>query len=871
MKKLLIVDGNSFIHRAYNALPPLTNSESFPTGAMTGVLNMINNLIKTQKPDKIVIAYDAKGKNFRHSMYNDYKANRNPMDDDLRVQIEPLKEVITAWGLPSICVDGVEADDSISTLAKLGESQGYFVIISTSDKDMRQVVNENIVILDTKDTLNKSLSYYDPHTIFVKNGVYPNRIIDLLALVGDVSDNVPGVPSCGEKTAVKWLKEYDSIDGIMDNADNIKGKVGEKLRESIDSGNLKLSYNLVKIDLNVELPYKNIDDYIGEYDEEKLDLLTKKYELNNFRKALNIKDLSAEKISFNVIDDNDSVYKFLLSCSKDIYIERFNLNDELFVLASEHDCEDVYLFKVSDHIDDLKRLTKKFILSDWSFCGNDVKETLKSLYEYTNDIFLFRTKIKDSRILNCHLNGGKSKNISIEQLNLIYSNIELSELRDKYKLDSKTPKISKMTFDELVEVKCEEIHIAKSILLKEYDTNKKSLELDYELCPVLAMMESNGVKLDSEKLKEHGIFIEEKMKILEDSIYEDAGEKFNISSPKQVGNILFNVLNIESKKKSTAEDVLLALKDDNPIISKILKYRSLSTLNSTYITGLINKLDKDDFLHTTYNQSLTVTGRLSSVDPNLQNIPIKSDDGKKIREAFIAREGYKIVAFDYSQIELVILAHLAQEPALIDAFNKGLDIHSATAAFILDINISDVTDEQRRIFKAINFGLIYGKGYKKLAEELSITNKEAKTHIDLYFNKYSRIKPYFDELLAKTQENLYLETLYGRKIPITDINSNNSMIRGFAERAVKNNGIQGTSADIIKKAMNTINTNILYNCGNNVRMIMQVHDELVFEIKDDSLLENLSEKIKEIMENVVTLSVPLKVNYKIAENWLKAH
>jgi DNA polymerase-1 len=873
-KQFFIVDGNSFIHRAFNALPPLTNSKGFPTGSITGVLNMVNGIIKRFNPEKIVVAFDAKGKNFRHEMYSDYKANRAPMDDDLRVQLQPIKDIISAWGLPTLCIDGVEADDSMTTLAIKAEALGYEVVMATSDKDMRQAVSDTILILDTKEILEKNSKPFGREGVLERSGVYPEKIVDLLALTGDKADNVPGVTGCGDKTAIKWLSAYDDVAGVIKNADSIGGKIGEKLRVDIENGNLELSYELVTIDKNVDLG-KEVEEFVGTKDEDLLYKLASEYELNTFKKSLGLKDSSAESIDLTVINDKESLDSYLGGNdwqNSEIFLDCFNHKDKDYILLMNKANSNVYIFEPSEYKEDLLRIVRLSILQDDTYlCGNNVKEVIKLIHSVINDVAAFSVKIKDSRILDYIRNGGKSKIASIEYLNDMYSQLSLSELRPKYKLDDKTPKWTKMSLEETIEVKAEEIFLAKNILLQSYeDLDMKSLELDYKLSPILAMMESNGALIDVDMLNSQGKELDCQIKALEKEIFEIAGEEFNISSAPQVAKILFDVLEIESKKKSTGEEVLIKLSADNPIVKMILDYRSLAKLKSTYIVGLTSRADKENLLHTTYNQTLTKTSRLSSIDPNLQNIPIRSEDGKKIRRSFIAREGYKILALDYSQIELRILAHFAQEPSFIHAFNNGIDIHSLTASEILGIHIDEVTSDQRRCFKAVNFGLIYGMGFKKLAEEIGVTNKEAKAYLDGYFENYDSIKPYFENQLALAKVNLYVETLMGRKIPAKEVNTNNAFARSHVELAAKNAGIQGTAADIIKMAMVDIADWMNHNIKENVFLTMQVHDELVFEVPEH-LASELAEKIKYIMENAVKLSVPLVVDYKIADNWLEAH
>jgi DNA polymerase-1 len=861
----IIVDGYSFIHRSYNALPPLTNSKGFPTHSITGTINMINAIKKKFNPEKLIIAYDHKGKNFRHDMFPDYKANRTPMEDDLRIQIAPIKEIVRAWGLPELCIEGVEADDSMGTLAFRARDAGYNVAISTSDKDMRQLVSNGISILDTKDIANSSEPYGE-EGVFERMGVYPNRVIDFLALVGDKVDNVPGVYGCGDKTAIKWLNLYGDVEGIIENADKIGGKIGETLRNSIEM--LRLSYKLVVIDTNVQID-NGVDDFVAKMDEDKLLELVNEYELKGFKKSLDLKDKNAIEVKFSFIDDTKMVNDFLISITQNkprrIYIEAV----ESKLLISLFKTDDYYLFDPKEHMDVfLNIISNNTCENSYLLCSLDSKAVLKVAYNAIQNNNVFHARVLDLRVYDYVVNGGQSKIKSVSDLNDRYTQFSLSNLRDKYKLDDKTPKWDNMNFDEKVEVKIDELAIAKFVFSKKVEFSS-SLVTDLKLLPILTMMEVKGTMINPEILENHGKFLDGKIEDISKDIFEIAGQDFNIASPKQVGHILFDVLEIESKKKTTAEDVLRKIADDNPIVNKILEWRSLSKLKSTYIDGLISRMDKDNLLHTTFNQTITLTGRLSSTDPNLQNIPIRTEDGRVIREAFVARKGYKILAADYSQIELRVLAHMANITNFIEAFQKNIDIHSLTASEVFGVDLEDVTSEQRRNAKAINFGLIYGMGVNKLAEELGISRKESKLYMDTYFEKYD-VKPYFEGQLNYAQENLSVQTLSGRKIPTTGIKSTNSFIRSHAELAAKNGSIQGTAADIIKNAMIDILKFIHNDEYKDVSLLMQVHDELVFEVPED-IAHSFAEKVKITMENVVSLSVPLLVEYNLADNWLDAH
>lgn len=864
----IIIDGNSFMHRAYHALPAFTNKKGFPTQIITGTCNMINSAIKKMNPEKIVVAFDHRGKNFRHDIFVEYKANRKSMDDDFRKQIEPLKSIINAWGLPMMSIAGVEADDSMSTLALQAKDEGYSVIMMTSDKDMRQIIQDDIGILDTKDFDKKdSVMYRDE--VKEKMGIYPEQVIPYLALVGDRADNVPGVEGIGEKTAQKLLNEYHDKNGLIDNKENLKGKMKERFCLAVADGSFETSIQLVTIKKDVEIGKKPSEFNVSMNEDELISLLNE-YEMFNFKKTLNLVDKNAKLATITTHKDTLSISKYfstLLFKEQKLFIETFTFEEKDYLICSSENTEDAFVFDIESNLEAIKKQIRLFSQNhEARIVSINSKDVLKVLYKHIMDNSVFDLLIDDVRVYDYVLESGRSKVITIENLNNLYCNFNLSELREKYKLNGKTPKWDKMDFDETVEVRSEEIVIAKDLYFKkEKDLDFKNLSMDNKLVPVLAFMEAKGVLIDKDKLISMEKELDEKIKELETNIFDIVGEEFNILSPKQLSEMLFVKLNIESKKKSTAEDVLIALSEENPIVLDVLKYRSLNKLKSTYVNGLINRLDKENRVHTQYNQTLTTTGRLSSENPNLQNIPIKTEEGRKIREAFIAKDGYKILALDYSQIELRILAHFCKDKNFIDSFNSEKDVHTYTASILFDINMDEVTYEQRRIGKTINFGLIYGMSERRLAEELGIDKKEARLYYKNFFNTYSDVKPYFESELELAKENLYIETLFNRKISTKDVNSSNSFARSHAEKSAKNARIQGTASEIIKKAMieifNTINKENI-----DADMLIQVHDELVFEVRED-IADEVAVKIKHIMENVVKLDVPLIVEYKIADNY----
>ena len=879
----IIIDGNSFMHRAFHGMPPFKNKEGFPTQIIASVSNMINGQLTKLKPAKVVVVFDHKGKTFRHDMFEGYKGDRPSLPDDFRVQIEPLKELIAAWGLPMMSIPYVEADDSMSTLAIQAKEAGYKVAMLTSDKDMCQIVDEDIGILDTKD-IEKGNVVRHIEGVKEKMKVYPNQIIPFLALVGDKADCVPGVEGVGEGTAAKWLTEYKTLENLIANKENIKGKVGANFVKAVEDGSFQLSIDLVTIKTDVDLG-QAVEEFHAERDDEKLLDLVTKYELHGLKKSLGVVDTNAESASSTVVTDENKILAFLKDIKKEdnLFIELIELDGKDKFLMSSEEIDSIFLVDVIEHLNTLTELATD---NKHTIISLKAKNIINKLFNLTKNEKLFFCKLDDIRVYDYVHFTQRSKEATLEHLNNDHSKFNLSELRETYKLNGKTPKWNKMTEEEILEVRSEEVSISKYIFenkIEEINTNIS--KMDNKILSVLSYMETNGALIQPHILKTIGEELSEILRQKEEIIYKIAGEEFSIASPKQVQAILFDKLGLPAKKKTTAEDALrkavAALpknkdleeekkEDLTTIVNEILEHRSLSKIIGTYVVGLTERMTKDNKVHTTYQSTVTSTGRFSSIDPNLQNIPIRNEEGRKIRNAFIAKKGYKILAVDYSQIELRILAHLANDEAFIRAFNNGEDIHKQTAADILGIDISEVTDDQRRIAKAINFGLIYGMGEKRLAEDNNITRKEAKVYYNGFFDTYVSVKPYFDEELERAKENLYIKTILGRKLSTKDVNANNSMIRSHAEKAAKNAGIQGSAAEIIKLAMIDVFDFIFNEAKEDAIMIMQVHDELVFEVKEDKA-EELAERIKSIMENVIELKVPLVAEYKIADNWNEAH
>lgn len=897
-KPFILVDGSSYLFRAYHAMPELKNSKGKHTGTVYGVINMMRRLLKDYDPEHIAVVFDAKGKTFRNDMYKEYKANRPPMPDDLREQIEPVHEVIKAMGLPLLCVSGVEADDVIGTLSEQATAKGIDTVISTGDKDMAQLVNKHVSLVNTMTDV-----HMDVEGVKEKFGVPPERIIDYLALIGDTVDNVPGVPKVGPKTAVKWLGLYDSLDGVMKNADEIKGKVGENLREFMSE--LPLSRDLVTIKCDVELD-KN---------PETLSRQTPDYEsLSELFSSLEFKTWLSEANAANTSDGNS-----LVTAAKEIdanYETIFELKnlDKWLKKLKKSDCfsfdlettslnymqaeivgfsfsvesgSAAYVPVAHDYLDAPKQLNRdevlallKPLLEDESICklGQNLKYDMNVLGNY--DIHMQGIQ-HDTMLASYVLDSNSRHNMDdLAIKHLSYSTVHYEDIAGK---GAKQITFNQVDIETAAPYAAEDADITlrlHEVLWPELE-NTPSLEkvyreLEMPLLPVLSRMERNGVLLDTDMLVKQSAQLTQRLAELEQEIYKIADQEFNIGSPKQLQVILFEKLELPIISKtpkgqpSTAESVLQELAHDYPLPKLILEYRSLSKLKSTYTDKLPKQVAASTGrVHTSYHQAVAATGRLSSSDPNLQNIPVRTEEGRRIRQAFIAAPGYKMVAADYSQIELRIMAHLSKDEGLLKAFAQGIDVHSATAAEVFGVSVEDVTKDQRRSAKAINFGLIYGMSAFGLAKQLDISRPEAQEYVDLYFQRYPGVKDYMDQTKEKAKEQGYVETVFGRRLYLPEINARNGMRRQYAERTAINAPMQGTAADIIKRAMIDLDKEIEKGTFD-MRMIMQVHDELIFEIKE-SQVEDAIILINEKMVKAADLSVPLVVDVGIGINWDEAH
>lgn len=856
MKKIILVDGNNLLFRSYYATAYSGNfmesSKGFPTNAVFGFVNMMNKIINEEKPQYIIVAFD-KGKTFRHEEYEGYKDGRVETPNELKVQFPKAKEILTAMGIKYYEIDNYEADDIIGTFSEYCNKEEDFIgTIISSDKDLLQLITKDV---DIKLLKQKEYIRYNEDSFKEHWGINPINIIDLKALMGDPSDNIPGVKGIGEKTALKLLHEYKTLDGIYENIDNVKGKLKEKLEN--DKENAYKSYHLATIVKDVDMEI-DIDDCI--YKGENVKELNKIYEdleFYSFLKKQNVKKEKEEK-DIKIVKKADEI---IIDGDVAIYLEVLGPNYHKSKIIGMG----VYNDNVSYYIPgEILKEKPEFLTKNKKYTY-DLKKTIVSL-KYQNveiENVVFDTMIAGS-LLDYNMKDdiaylANQLNYDLKFYENIYGKQNKLLLPDENTLAKETVERAKFIWETKEEFQRE---------IEKEDINYLFNEIEMPLSIVLAQMEYTGVRVDSEVLKSQGEDIKIKIELITKDIYNLAGEEFNISSPKQLANILFEKLELPHKKNSTstAIDVLNKLKNKHPIIDLIIEYRKLSKVYSTYIEGLLNEI-KDGKVHTIYTQNLTRTGRLSSVEPNLQNIPIRDDIGKNIRKAFIPNNDY-IYGADYSQIELRILSHMANVESLQKAFKEGKDIHAKTASDIFKVPENLVTPNQRRVAKAVNFGIIYGISSFGLRDNIGVTNKEAKQFIDTYLDTYPGIKDYMENTIKDAKEKGYVKTMFGRKRNIPELNNTVYMIRQSGERIALNTPIQGTAADIIKLAMVKVYKALKENSLKS-QMIIQVHDELVFDVYKDEL-KKLDKIVTEIMDNVYKLSVPLNVTKSYGENWYEA-
>jgi DNA polymerase-1 len=889
---IYLVDGSSYIYRAFHALPNLTNSSGEPTGALLGVANMLRRLLKDADSDNIAVVFDAKGPTFRHEMYEQYKANRPPMPKELSRQIEPIHEIVRLLGLPLIQVPGVEADDVIGTLAARATKEKLDCVISTGDKDMAQLVNDHVSLINTM-----SDTRMDADGVVEKFGVEPAQIVDFLALTGDKSDNIPGVEKCGPKTAAKWLNQWRSLDGVMENADQIKGKIGEYLRAALET--LPLSRELVTIrcDLDIEESPGELKRQL--VDEAALREFLQHNEFNSWLQELGADESEqAKKVELN--------YTTVLDAEEfKRWLERLE-NADLVAFDTETTSLDPMQaelvglsFAVNAHEAAYVPVGHEYAGAPGQLDRDTVLEALKPLLE-SDSVKKVGQHIKyDMNVLSRYgiavqgvafdtmlesyvLNSTGSRH-DMDSLALKYLGQQTTHYEDIAGKGAKQICFSQVSIDVAGHYAAEDADITLRLhqhlwprLQAEPALEKVLTQLEIPLVPVLARMEQAGVLIDGKILLQQSSELAKRMLELEGEAHEAAGQPFNLGSPKQLQHILFEVLELPVIRKtpkgqpSTAEDVLKELADNYELPELILEHRSISKLKSTYTDKLPEQINPHTHrVHTSYHQAVAATGRLSSSNPNLQNIPIRTPQGRKIRKAFVAPPGNVILAADYSQIELRIMAHLSGDKGLLKAFHDGVDIHRATAAEVFGEDYAAVSDNQRRAAKAINFGLMYGMSAFGLARQLDISRPEAQTYMDTYFARYPGVQVFMEKTREQARENGYVETLFGRRLYLPDIKASNMMRRQGAERAAINAPMQGTAADIIKIAMIRVD-DWLQSEEPGARLVMQVHDELVLEVEESSL-DSVREKLIEHMSSAAKLDVPLVVDAGHGADWDTAH
>ena len=918
----ILVDGSSYLFRAFFSPPHLTNSKGEATGAVYGVINMLRSLVKQYKPSNMVVVFDAKGKTFRNDMYSEYKANRPPMPDDLRIQIEPLHELIRAMGLPLISIAGVEADDVIGTLSTLASKRGIHTLISTGDKDMAQLVDQNTTLINTMtDTV------LDRDGVIGKFGVPPELIIDLLGLMGDSSDNIPGVPKVGEKTALGMLQGIGSINDIYQNIDKLSDlsfrgakTIGKRMLEHEEMA--RLSYDLATIKIDVELDQGYDDFKIAEPQQDELIRLFGQLEFKRWlSEVIDGGNLlasgqastqnAATAESANTIKTNNypviytlgqlnqwhkkltnaELFSFDLETTSLDYMAAEIVGMSFAVQTGDDSFEAAYLPLAHDYEDAPKQIELAFALEKFKALLEDpTKAKVGQNLKYDRNVLanydIKLAGIKFDTMLESYVFNSTAVKHNMDALSLKYLSHKTINFEDVAGKGVKQKTFNQISILEAGPYAAEDADITLRLhqnLWQKVSAEPKlaSLfnEIELPLIPILSDIERHGVLIDADMLLEQSKYLATRITELEQQAWSLAGEEFNLGSPKQLQDVLFSdekmalpVLKKTPKgAPSTNEEVLQELAHDYELPKTILEYRSLSKLKSNYtdkLPLLINA--KTGRVHTSYHQAVTATGRLSSSDPNLQNIPIRSEEGRKIRQAFIAPEGYQIVAVDYSQIELRIMAHLSQDKGLLTAFANDLDIHKATASEVFNTPFDEVTTDQRRSAKAVNFGLIYGMSAFGLAKQLDIPRGLAQQYIDSYFSKYPGVLDYMENTRLSAADKGYVETLAGRRLYLADINAKNGARRKAAERAAINAPMQGTAADIIKKAMILVAGWLSEQPSGDASMVMQVHDELVFEVKTE-LVEQFCSKIIELMAQAADLDVPLIAEAGFGDNWEQAH
>ncbi len=887
---IILVDGSSYLYRAFHAMPGLNNSEGQPTGAIYGVINMTRSLLKQYQPEYIAMVFDAKGKTFRNDLYEEYKANRPPMPDEMRSQVPFLYEIVEAMGLPLLVIDGVEADDVIGTLAAQAVENSVDVLISTGDKDMAQLVNEHVTLVNTMDN-----RVTDVDGVKTRFGVPAGRFIDYLTLVGDASDNIPGVPKVGPKTAAKLLEEFGDLDTLMQRADEVKGKLGENLRNSLEF--LPLSRDLVTIRCQLDLPLKLDQLKIKQADEPRLKDLYARLQFKTWLTELGgANDEVSAEAEYDTVLDQPSLEDWLNTIQQKGFFAFDTETTDLDAMQADivglsfavESGKAAYIPLAHDYPGAPAQLDRGQVLQQMKplleneaikKIGQNLKYDIKVLANY--DICL--KGIEHDTMLESYVLDSTSSRHDMDTLAMKHLGHKTIHFEDIAGKGRKQLKFNDIALEQAGPYAAEDADITLRLhqrLWPALEKHEKLVsiyrEIEIPLLSILAKVERNGVRIDAGMLKRQSSELALGIVDLERQVHETAGQEFNLGSPAQLQDVLFNKLGLPVIKKtpkgqpSTAEAVLQELAADFDLPRLILEYRSMSKLRSTYTDKLPQMINpRTGRVHTSYHQAVAATGRLSSSDPNLQNIPVRSKEGRRIRQAFVADDGFRMLSADYSQVELRIMAHLSGDEGLLKAFSEGADIHKATASEVFATALDEVSTDQRRSAKAINFGLIYGMSAFGLSQQLKIERAEAQEYIDLYFERYPGVKTYMEETRKLAHEQGFVETVYGRRLYLPEINSGNGMRRQYAERTAINAPMQGTAADLIKMAMLSVDEWIEDEAPG-VRMIMQVHDELVFEVPDDQV-DYVSEKVRELMAGVAELHVPLLVDVGVGANWDEAH
>ncbi|WP_417546881.1 DNA polymerase I [Marinobacter segnicrescens] len=898
---VVLVDGSSYLFRAFHALPPLTTSKGHPTGAIKGVISMLRRLEQDFPGSKVVVVFDAKGKTFRHDLYEDYKANRPPMPEDLAIQIRPIHEIVEAMGLPLLIIPDVEADDVIGTLATEATAKGVDVVISTGDKDMAQLVSDHVTLINTM-----TETRMDRDGVVEKFGIAPEQIVDYLALVGDTVDNIPGVTKCGPKTAVKWLQQYGDLDNLMTHADEVKGKIGDNLRDAIE--HLPLSRELATIRTDVDLHF-GIEEVSPEPEHrEQLLKLFQEYEFKAW-----IAEYSGDGEAPDSADDTQSAttpereYETILTDEQlDAWLEQLG-KAELFAFDTEttslrySEAEVVgvsfaiepgkaaYLPLAHDYMGAPDQLDRDTTLAKLKpLLENPKHKKVGQNLKYDKNVLanhgISLEGIAEDTMLESYVLNSTATRHDMNSLALKYLGEKTISFEDIAGKGAKQLTFNQVDLEKAAEYAAEDADITlrlHQVLRPQLrDTGRLDAvyrDIDLPLVPVLSRMEQRGALIDASTLRQHSQELAERMAELEQEAHEEAGESFNLGSTKQLQAIFYDKMGLPVIKKtpkgapSTAEPVLQELAHEHRLPRLILEHRSLSKLKSTYTDTLPELVSpRTGRIHTSYHQAVTATGRLSSSEPNLQNIPVRTEQGRRIRQAFVAPEGHKLVAADYSQIELRIMAHLSGDKGLLGAFERGEDIHRATAAEVFGVTVDDVSSDQRRSAKAINFGLIYGMSAFGLSRQLEVDRKTAQDYIDRYFHRYPGVLEYMDRIRKQAHDDGFVETLAGRRLYLPEINARNKQMQQAAERTAINAPMQGTAADIIKRAMVTVEDWLLAEHADDARMVMQVHDELILEVRE-SALEVICRGLEERMSGAADLKVPLLVEAGVGDNWDEAH